>query len=73
MLTKDLHVLCDNVGIIMSKIQFWHKKNRPLWMYETGRDERDIMIKLDMMKRVQAAAVLLSTTGDHEPQWHCSV
>jgi hypothetical protein len=42
-------------------------------MYETGRDELDVMIKLDMMKRVQAAAVSLSTTGDYEPQWYCSV
>jgi hypothetical protein len=48
-------------------------KRRPHWMYETGRDELDLMIELDMMKRVQAAAISLSITGDHEPQWYCSV
>jgi len=37
-------------------------------MYETGRDDLDLMIELDAMKRVQAAAVSLSTTGNHEPQ-----
>jgi hypothetical protein len=31
------------------------------------------MIELDAMKRVQAAAVSLSATGDYEPQWYCSV
>lgn len=31
------------------------------------------MIELGAMKRVQAAAVSLSTTGDHEPQWYCSM
>jgi hypothetical protein len=31
------------------------------------------MIELDTIRRVQAAAVSLSNTGDHEPQWYCSV
>jgi hypothetical protein len=34
--------------------------------YETGRDDLDLMIELDAMKWVQAAAVSLSTTGDYE-------
>jgi hypothetical protein len=42
-------------------------------MYETDRDELDVMIELDTMKRVQAVAISLSTTGDHELQWYCSV
>ncbi len=48
-------------------------KKRSHWTYETGRDELDLMIELDTIRRVQAAAVSLSTTGDHEPQWYCSV
>lgn len=39
-------------------------KKRSHWTYETGRDDLDLM---------QAAAVSLSTTGDHELQWYCSV
>lgn len=48
-------------------------KKRSRWTYTTGRDDLDLMIELDAMKGVQAAAISLSTTGDHEPQWYCSV
>jgi hypothetical protein len=42
-------------------------------MYKTDCDEFDVMIELDTTKRVQAAAISLSTTEDHEPQWYCWV
>ncbi|KAF1997085.1 hypothetical protein P154DRAFT_471486 [Amniculicola lignicola CBS 123094] len=74
-LIEDLQTLCENVGIIPSKMQdrIASAKKRSYWTYETGRDEIDLMIELDMIRRVQAAAVSLSSTGDHEPQWYCSV
>lgn len=74
-LIEDLQALCENVGIIPLKMQdrIAGAKKRSHWTYETGRDELDLMIELDTIRRVQAAAVSLSTTGDHEPQWYCSV
>ncbi|KAI9686291.1 MAG: hypothetical protein M1820_010673 [Bogoriella megaspora] len=74
-LIEDLQALCENVSIIPSKMQdrITGAKKRSHWTYETGRDELDLMIELDTVRRVQAAAVSLSTTGDHEPQWYCSV
>jgi hypothetical protein len=48
-------------------------KKRSHWTYETGRDELDLIMELDTIRRVQAAAVSLSTIRDHKPQWYCSV
>lgn len=42
-------------------------------MRQTGRDDLDVIIELDAMKKVHTAAVSLSATGDHEPQRCCSV
>lgn len=74
-LVKDVQALCENVGIIPLEIQdrIPGAKRRSHWTNETGRDDLDLMIELDAMKRVHTAAVSLSTTGDYEPQWYCSV
>ena len=48
-------------------------KKRSYWTYETGCDDLNLIIKQNAIKRVQAAAVLLSTIGDYKPQWYCSV
>lgn len=75
MLIEDLQVICENVGIVSSKMQdrIPGAKKRSHWTYEIGRDELDLMIELDAMKRVLAADVSLSTIEDHEPQWYCLV
>ncbi|MCJ1312410.1 hypothetical protein MMC25_006084 [Agyrium rufum] len=74
-LIKDLKVLCENVGIIPKEIEdmFPDAEDRPLWKHVTGRDHMDLMIELDGMQRVYASADSLSTTGDYEIQWYCSV